>query len=500
MVNLILNIKNFSVYCITYFYKFFIVKFNNILKLLNFFIFCNIFYLFFDISEHIFFLNEYFFRVVCLFVIIYLLTFCREKSVIKLVFFSFFVFYYFTFFFRLIFYFYSYYDSFQSFLYSLLLNNSCNETLFFKSNVGYVFVEMYMYILLVFFIFLYISKVKGWSYDYILSCFFLYLGCCLLLYSEHYLTFFLSLEIISFSTYILIGFNVFNLYSSEASLKYFILSAISSSFFLIGMILIYYSSGSLFFNSFDFLQNNLDENVFNVYKYTFYINKLYFGHVLILLVLFFKIGLAPFHFWVADIYEGSSFISMGILMFIAKTSYFFSLIKVYNVFIFYNKDFYTNLLLLFSFFSIILGVFGALRQRKLKRFLAYTSIVNMGYIVLLLSFNFYCTIFYFYVYTFISFIFFFYILLKVHTVSYSLIYLADLNKFNINNILLIFFFIFAAVPPSPLFFFKYYIFLNLFNNGYFFLLGSLVCASLLSLFYYLRLIQFIFYRQEFVKD
>lgn len=489
-----------------HFHYFFIVKFNNLLKLLNIFLFCNIFYLFFDICEYIFLINIFFFKFFCLIILFYLLIFCKDFSIFKNLVFSLLNLYYLFFFFRIIFFSKIYFNPlfyfFSSFLFSIKIKNFS----FFSLNFN-IFIEFFLYIFLISFIYLYIRLTKLWSYDYILSCFFMYIGCCLLLQSSHYLTFFLSLEIISFSTYILIGFNAGNLYSSESSLKYFILSAISSSLFLIGLILIYYSYGSLFFWSYEYLNNTLVDFELNIFKYIFYINKMYLGHVLILLVLFFKLGLAPFHFWVADVYEGSSIISMGLLMFVAKTAYFFGLIKFYNLFIFYNKDFYSSLLITFSVLSIILGVFSALRQKKLKRFLAFTSVVNMGYILCLLSFNFYSSFFYFYLYMLISFSFFLLLIYYVNVIQ-SLIYLTDLNKVNTNKqIFVIFLFFFAAVPPSPLFIFKFYLFLNLFENNYFLILFFLIISSLISLFYYIRLVQYLIYKQEiklsqiiFLKD
>ncbi len=101
--------------------------------------------------------------------------------------------------------------------------------------------------------------------------------------------------------------------------------------------------------------------------------------LLILIGFLFKLGVAPFHIWVPDIYEGAPTIVTFILLILPKITLIIFFIKLLY-FIFYSFNYYFSLLIfLVIFFSLIFGTLGAIYQIKLKRFLAYSAIANMDF-------------------------------------------------------------------------------------------------------------------------
>lgn len=418
------------------------------------------------------------------FIIVIMLLISRDKKVFSFIYFIFIVLSTFICLNILVFIFLN-----SFFFYTTILNISVYNG-FFIINYFVLLSKIFIIIFFCLLLLLYYKLNSRLTLDYILVLFFSLFGLLLLISSNDYLIFYLSLEVVSFSLYILIGLENKNIYSIEASLKYFILNALSSGFFLLGLLLFYYQVGSL---QFDILEENfliLSYYVILIKGYAFYLNKLFLSHGFILLILFFKLGLVPLHFWLPDVYEGSSFFTMIFMVIVIKSGYFFSFLRLFFLIPNYYELRFKYLVLMFSFLSIVLGSLIALRQKRLKRLLAYTSITNMGYIVLMLNFDTYFSITYFIIYIFINFIFFF-IILHLHKKK-KLIYLVDLK--GVVSIPLIYhlvflIFIFASIPPSPLFFFKSCLFLTLYESNNFIFIFAIIISSLISIFYYLRLIQ-----------
>ena len=186
------------------------------------------------------------------------------------------------------------------------------------------------FILILSFYILFISK------NYFLSClrnidFSFYILLILissffLISSNDLLIIFISIELISLSSYILIGFNRNSFISIEGSLKYFILGGISTVFFALGIGFIY-----LVFGTTDLILIKQLILLCSIKTYTIF-NFFFLGTLFICTSFFFKLGLVPFHFWLIDAYEGGNILTTFFLIIIPKFSIFYTFFKnlVYN--------------------------------------------------------------------------------------------------------------------------------------------------------------------------
>jgi NADH-quinone oxidoreductase subunit N len=197
------------------------------------------------------------------------------------------------------------------------------------------------------------------------------LGASILACSNHFASFFVGLEILSISLFVLIGYPLSQVRSLEAAIKYLILSGVSSAFLLMGMALIYAQCGELEFNLIGgYITSRQD------------INPMVFsGIVLIVSGLGFKLSLAPFHLWTPDVYQGAPAPVTAFIATVSKGAVFALLLRYFISS--YSYDF-SPLMTVFSFIavlSILGGNLLALRQNNIKRLLGYSSIAHMGYLL-----------------------------------------------------------------------------------------------------------------------
>jgi NADH:ubiquinone oxidoreductase subunit 2 (subunit N) len=136
-----------------------------------------------------------------------------------------------------------------------------------------------------------IFTIKETNFDIYLLFILVFIGASVIIVSDHLLIIYLGLELQTFSLFILISSNKKSIKGAEAGLKYFILGALSSGLYLLGLVVFFINGISL----------NLKDLVFVLND-----SLVFLGCVLILVSLSFKLTLVPFHFWIADIYEGSS--------------------------------------------------------------------------------------------------------------------------------------------------------------------------------------------------
>nr|YP_010890066.1 NADH dehydrogenase subunit 2 [Praya dubia]WJJ70090.1 NADH dehydrogenase subunit 2 [Praya dubia] len=308
--------------------------------------------------------------------------------------------------------------------------------------------------------------------DWILSLI-VFIGSFVIITYDHFLIIYLGLEIQTFSFLILISKNKKWINSSEAGLKYFMLGALSSGLFLFGVVLLFITNFSLTIQ--DFLLHN---------------NPL--SSLLISLSFFFKLSLFPFHFWVPDIYEGSSLKVLGLIGSLPKISVIYVLIQFKVSWLF----------LMCSLLSIIVGTLGALNQTKIKRLVAYSGISNIGFIVLGLTLinqksylinNIYLVL---YIIGFISFI----ILISKISLSKNN-YIIELSDNQFINILfslswIIILFSIAGIPPFSGFISKWLLIWNILEENY--IISSLICIvfSALGVVYYIKIIKIIFFQKN----
>ncbi len=182
---------------------------------------------------------------------------------------------------------------------------------------------------------------------------------------------FLALEIFSLGLYILTGLNRANPRSSEAGLKYFLLGAFASSFFVYGAALIYGATGS---TQYDAIAQALAGGIAEP-------TLLYPGIGLLLVGFAFKVSLVPFHMWTPDVYQGAptpvtAFMSVG-----TKAAAFAAFIRVLVMVLPETQAAWGWVLAILAILTMTLGNLAALRQQSLKRMLAYSSIAHAGYIL-----------------------------------------------------------------------------------------------------------------------
>mgnify|MGYP003301535316 CR=1 FL=1 len=186
-----------------------------------------------------------------------------------------------------------------------------------------------------------------------------------MLSSNDFITLYLGLELQSLSLYILAAFKTDNEKSTEAGLKYFVLSALSSGLLLYGCSLIYGFTGSTNFN---LIANQLNSNEY----------ALTFGIVFILVGLAFKISAVPFHMWAPDVYQGSPTsvtIFFAILPKIAALTVFIRFLYVP----FINMiDQWQMIIIFLSIASMIFGAVAAIGQKNLKRLVLIVQLVIWG--------------------------------------------------------------------------------------------------------------------------
>lgn len=198
------------------------------------------------------------------------------------------------------------------------------------------------------------------------------LGAVILVASRHFASLFLGLELLSVSLYALAGYLVKSRDRSiEAGVKYLILAAVSAAFLLFGMALIFYETGQLGFSE---IGNYLAEaKSLSLLLIT--------GFGLLIVGIGFKLALAPFHMWTADVYEGAPAPVSALVATVSKGGVVGALLRFFSEVDGYQ---FPVLVLLFSIFaaaSMLGGNLLALLQDNVKRILAYSSIAHLGYLV-----------------------------------------------------------------------------------------------------------------------
>jgi len=191
------------------------------------------------------------------------------------------------------------------------------------------------------------------------------LGMMVMISSNDLIVFYMGLELQSLALYVLATFNRDQLKSSEAGLKYFVLSALSSGLLLYGCSLIYGFSGS---TNFDIIATQLNSDEY----------ALTFGIVFILVGLAFKISAVPFHMWAPDVYEGSPTSVTLFFTMVPKIAALTVFIRFLYVPFLNLIDQWQMIIVFLSIASMLFGAVAAIGQTNLKRLIAYSSIGHIG--------------------------------------------------------------------------------------------------------------------------
>jgi NADH-quinone oxidoreductase subunit N len=332
------------------------------------------------------------------------------------------------------------------------------------------------------------------GFEYIIIILLIVLGLLVIVKANDLLGVYLGLELQSLGLYVLATFRQYGSYSTEAGLKYFILGAFSSGILLFGIAVIYGFSGITKLNEFYMFYNTIGGT-------ETYSNLIFIGGFFVVTGLLFKIGAVPFHAWLPDVYQGAPLIVTGFFATVPKIVIIGLLLKVVSCIT--NNILITesNILVISGILSIFVGSLGALAQRSIKRFIAYSAINHTGYILLgiisgtlegIVVVYMYITI-----YIIIVLNLFAVILSNRKQSSYKILHiLGSMNTLYRDNkiggiIACLVLFSLAGIPVLAGFFTKLYVFLNLIMGNYMFLAITLVFLSGIAAVYYLRQIKVI---------
>nr|AER54600.1 NADH dehydrogenase subunit 2 [Nemopsis bachei] len=324
-----------------------------------------------------------------------------------------------------------------------------------------------------------LNLIKDLKFEVVFLNIMVLMGSMMIITCDNLIVIYLGLELQTFSLFILISKNRVSLKGSEAALKYFILGALSSGLFLLGISFIFSNGSSLNLRDL-YLTVTMDKNLIQISSF------------LICLSLFFKLALFPLHFWVADIYEGSSWDVISLLSTIPKISVLSIVLQMIN---------YSSFFIICGVISIILGTIGAMNQTKVKRLLAYSGIGHMGFIILgfglLTNQGLEASFIYLFIYIFTILGIFSLIYGTLFTKNYFIVELGGLNLINklIAFSWLVFFLSIAGIPPFAGFINKWLILLALVNSNYLVPVLIGVLFSAIAAGYYLRVVKITYFQK-----
>ena len=314
------------------------------------------------------------------------------------------------------------------------------------------------------------------------------LGMILMISSYDLIVFYLGLELQSLGLYILSSFRRDDEKSTEAGLKYFVLSALASGLLLYGCSLIYGFTGS---TNFEVISANLDGSNTGAV----------FGIVFIIVGLAFKVSAVPFHMWTPDVYEGSPTSVTSFFALVPKIAALTVFIRFMYVPFINVIDQWQIIIVFLSIASMILGAVAAIGQNNIKRLMAYSSIGHMGYALAGLATGtnagIQSTIIYLTIYLVMNLGAFGCIfMMKRENVFYENINeLSGLSKNHpvLSLSFLIILFSLAGIPPLAGFFAKFYVFMSVIEVKMYTLAVIGLVTTVVSAFYYLRIIKVIYF-------
>jgi len=321
--------------------------------------------------------------------------------------------------------------------------------------------------------------------EYFILLFSTLIGMYFMIASGDFLMFYLGLELATIPIAALAAYTHHNTKSAEAGIKLLLTSALSSGILLFGISLIYGSTGSIYF---DTVTNLYQNSPMQVLAFIFFFSGMAF-----------KLSLVPFHLWTADVYEGAPINVTSYLSVISKGAAAFILIIV--MFTVFNKiaPIYNHILYLIAVLTMTIGNLFALRQKNMKRFLAFSSIAQAGFILLgILGGNVLgmTSVIYFVLVYIFSNLGAFGVVSAISTVTgkesmddYDGLYATNPK---LSLLMMLALFSLAGIPPVAGFFGKFFLFASAASAGYYWLVFIAVLNATISLYYYLLVVKAMF--------
>ena len=378
-------------------------------------------------------------------------------------------------------------------------------------------------------------------YEFPVLILFLFLGGLFALSLHTLIDIFLGLEIVTLASYVLITFERQNRFSTYAGIQYFILGSLPSARLLISFGLFYLQSGSIALQDLDILFNtvslasslvqyddtsfifntvsnnineftgtfwylsNIDFSFFDSYKFNNILESINPENSLIIRSIFFlffnfffKLTAAPFHVWAPSVYGKAPIISVAFLSIYSKVRIFFLIYKLINGFLHIFSFITFAAFIIIGIITIVTGIIGAFSEKRIKPFFVYSSIGHVGFILIGLSLGTIegaiATFHYLFVYILSSFVIWFILLI----INRNTIKLNQFTKLKSRSPLLAIFFAFlvfsiSGIPPFAGFFIKLDILAAVMDSSHFFINYFLFICTVISFFYYLRLIKIIYF-------
>ena len=336
----------------------------------------------------------------------------------------------------------------------------------------------------------YIDRQRMNRFEFPVLVVFSVLGMMLMASAGDFITLYLSLELQSLALYVLAAFDRDNLRSTEAGLKYFVLGALSSGMMLYGISLIYGFAGTTSFAKVAMVMQGSGVSL-----------GLVFGIVFLIAGLAFKVSAVPFHMWTPDVYEGAP---------TPITAFFSASPKIAAMALFVRTmtealpaalDQWRQIVIFIAILSMALGAVAAIGQNNIKRLMAYSSIANMGYILIGLAAGtaqgIEGVLIYLAIYL-VTNIGVFACILGMRRGDHMVENISDLSGLAQTRpgyafVFAMLMFSLAGIPPLAGFFAKFYVFLAAVRAGLYPLAVIGVVASVVGAYYYLRIVKIIYF-------
>jgi len=343
----------------------------------------------------------------------------------------------------------------------------------------------------------YLKQLDGIREEYYILIFTSTLGAALLAVANHFILFFLGLESLTLSLYILIAFEKSKNRSIEAGIKYLILASVSSAFLLFGIGLMYLTFGTMQFSAIVVAMTHL-VTLPPIFIY---------GFGMMLVGIGFKLALVPFHMWTPDVYQGAPAPISSYIATVSKGA----VMAVFIRFFFTIKGVENHSIFLvisgIAILSMFVGNILAIRQKNIKRLLAYSSIANMGYLIIILltgsNNGIQSAIFYLITY-FITTIGAFGVISLLSTNSFEMEEIVDFKGLFWKKpwtaaVLTLCMLSLAGIPITAGFIAKFYLILESMKANLLMLVFAMIINSVIGLYYYLRVINTMFSTADTTK-
>lgn len=338
----------------------------------------------------------------------------------------------------------------------------------------------------------YLRQQNNLQGEYFALLLFATLGIMVMISGYNFIALYLGLELLALSSYALVAYNRTDIKSNEAAMKYFILGALASGMLLYGMSLIYGAVGTLQVNEISQAIAGQNNDMFLV-----------LGLIFVIVGIGFKLGAAPFHMWVPDVYEGAPTATTLFIASAPKIAAFALAVRILGQSLDVLVIHWQSMLATLAIVSIIVGNLFALQQTNLKRLFAYSTISHIGFMLLGLvggPEGVAASMFYIIVYTIMA-IGGFGMIVLLSSKGVEADKISDFKGLNQRNgwyafLMLLLVASMAGFPPLIGFFSKLYVLKAVIDQGYIGLAVVAVIFAVIGAFYYLRLIKVMYFEES----